>query len=277
MIERIEIVKGGYSALYGTDALGGVVNIITKKGTRNETTVDVSFGSNSRQSYQLTNQGVTGKFSYFISGGLDRSNPYNYKGTTDILSEHSDYNNNNFFIRMDNRFTDRVSINLDMTHKGRNGYDDMDKDIYNNVAVSYSFKESTSTPSWLRYFDNHESAWMGNARIVAFEGREKMQGVEYQNSWEIGRHKIIAENYIEILCVNLMGIMDSGWASDANNQNTFVSSKYALFDLNASYDINGVSTVYFKFNNFTNQEYSSVNKQWHSPGRCFIGGATFRF
>lgn len=29
-IERIEIVKGGYSAIYGADALGGVVNIITK-------------------------------------------------------------------------------------------------------------------------------------------------------------------------------------------------------------------------------------------------------
>ena len=31
MIERIEIVKGGGSALYGTDAVGGVINIITKK------------------------------------------------------------------------------------------------------------------------------------------------------------------------------------------------------------------------------------------------------
>ncbi|MGA2505921.1 MAG: TonB-dependent receptor [Chitinispirillaceae bacterium] len=31
MIERIEIVEGGQSALYGMDAVGGVVNIITKK------------------------------------------------------------------------------------------------------------------------------------------------------------------------------------------------------------------------------------------------------
>jgi vitamin B12 transporter len=30
-IERIEIVKGGGSALYGSDAVGGVVNVITKK------------------------------------------------------------------------------------------------------------------------------------------------------------------------------------------------------------------------------------------------------
>ncbi|MCK8286018.1 TonB-dependent receptor plug domain-containing protein, partial [Erwinia amylovora] len=31
-IERIEVVKGPSSALYGADALGGVVNIITRRG-----------------------------------------------------------------------------------------------------------------------------------------------------------------------------------------------------------------------------------------------------
>src|SRR5439155_5635171 len=31
MVERIEILKDGASALYGSEAIGGVVNIITKK------------------------------------------------------------------------------------------------------------------------------------------------------------------------------------------------------------------------------------------------------
>ncbi len=30
MIERVEVVRGGGSALYGANAIGGVVNIITK-------------------------------------------------------------------------------------------------------------------------------------------------------------------------------------------------------------------------------------------------------
>jgi outer membrane receptor for ferrienterochelin and colicins len=45
MIERIEIVRGGTSALYGADAMGGVVNIITKSRAQNHLTLSVSNGS----------------------------------------------------------------------------------------------------------------------------------------------------------------------------------------------------------------------------------------
>ncbi|MGQ8366985.1 TonB-dependent receptor plug domain-containing protein [Glaciecola sp. 1036] len=41
-IERIEILKDGASALYGSDAVAGVINIITKKGDDKTITVDIS-------------------------------------------------------------------------------------------------------------------------------------------------------------------------------------------------------------------------------------------
>lgn len=39
MIERVEIVRGGGSALYGSGAIGGVINVIRKKPTKNEGSV----------------------------------------------------------------------------------------------------------------------------------------------------------------------------------------------------------------------------------------------
>ncbi|NMR25272.1 TonB-dependent receptor [Pseudoalteromonas sp. NEC-BIFX-2020_015] len=41
-IERVEILKDGASSLYGSDAVAGVINIITKKGDDKSVTVDIS-------------------------------------------------------------------------------------------------------------------------------------------------------------------------------------------------------------------------------------------
>jgi len=42
MVERIEVLKDGASALYGSDAVAGVINVITKKGDSKSVTVDIS-------------------------------------------------------------------------------------------------------------------------------------------------------------------------------------------------------------------------------------------
>ena len=193
MIERIEIVKGGYSALYGTDALGGVINVITKKGNRNETTIDFNFGSWSKRNYELTNQGTVGKFSWFLTGSLGKSHAYGYKGAEDdVLGRVSDYSDNSFSLRMDNRFTDRDSLTFEVTHKMHKWFGNKADGLYNNVSFSYNFKEGTTTPSWLRYFNNYKSTWFQSLVGKSEHPNMRMQGLEYQNGWELGRHKIIA-------------------------------------------------------------------------------------
>lgn len=53
-IERVEAVKGPMAALYGSDALGGVINIITKKPQEGvESSISLSGGSASSQAQQL--------------------------------------------------------------------------------------------------------------------------------------------------------------------------------------------------------------------------------
>ena len=68
-IERIEIVKGPQSTLYGSEAMAGVINIITKRG-KGSAKVDASFEGGSHGTY---------KPSLGISGGGEG---YDYRLTT---------------------------------------------------------------------------------------------------------------------------------------------------------------------------------------------------
>ncbi len=69
MIEKIEIYRGPASALYGANALGGVVNIITKSGKdEQKRTAGFSYGSNDTQKYQASYQNRNDDLGYYFTG-----------------------------------------------------------------------------------------------------------------------------------------------------------------------------------------------------------------
>lgn len=70
IIEKIEIYRGPASALYGANALGGVINIITKKGLEaEEGRVKISYGSYNTQKYQLSYQDRGDDVDYYYISG----------------------------------------------------------------------------------------------------------------------------------------------------------------------------------------------------------------
>jgi len=69
-IERIEIVKGTQSTLYGSDAVAGVINIISKKGEKKPFNVNVDLSAGSYNTFQgnIALSGTNGKAqTYFLS------------------------------------------------------------------------------------------------------------------------------------------------------------------------------------------------------------------
>lgn len=65
-IERIEILKGSASAIYGSDAKGGVINIITRNPQEDKSVLKISGGNFSGESYSFLNEGVKNDWTYRV-------------------------------------------------------------------------------------------------------------------------------------------------------------------------------------------------------------------
>jgi len=81
-IQRIEVVRGPASSLYGSDAMGGVINIITRGGTE-EPSLDVTAGAGSFDGLLLSaSHGYRlGDLSYFVSAQHSESQVARELGT----------------------------------------------------------------------------------------------------------------------------------------------------------------------------------------------------
>lgn len=106
-VERIEVIRGSASALFGEGGMGGVINIVTQSGKETPAWLaSVAGGSFDTQSYRLASGGEHGKFSYY--GGFQRTLSTGFRENTDVRISA-------FQGSADYHLSDRQSLGFDLT------------------------------------------------------------------------------------------------------------------------------------------------------------------
>ena len=139
LIDRIEVVKGPRGALWGSDAIGGVIQIFTKKLQSGEGYVTAGMGSHG---YWKTEAAIglgDAMNSLTIAGALEDSDGFNatdYAGQAD----NDGYDRQSFSINGQSQLTDEYSLNLVSRYeKGGSQYDSQwggaDEEEHKNYSV----------------------------------------------------------------------------------------------------------------------------------------------
>ncbi|MDR2876570.1 MAG: TonB-dependent receptor [Chromatiales bacterium] len=150
LIERIEVVKGPRSALYGSDAIGGVINIITRRATQGDE-VDISAAGGSFDTTRFT-AGARHASDSGMRFGVDVSS-YNTDGFAPSTS--SDVKRGHDNLGVNAHVGQRFSLfDVELTHfqaQGNTEYLDfflapLDQDFLNSVTALRF--EATPSANW---------------------------------------------------------------------------------------------------------------------------------
>ena len=134
MIDRVEVVRGGGSALFGASAIGGTINIITKEPIRNSASFGHTFmsqgGSNSFDNVTTGNVSLVSdvnKAGIYAYGQTRTRQGYDYDG--DGYTESPELNNQTFGLNSYLRLSpySKLSLQYHGIHEFRRGGNKLDQ------------------------------------------------------------------------------------------------------------------------------------------------------
>jgi vitamin B12 transporter len=130
-IEKIEIVRGPASSLYGQDAIGGVVQIFTKKGLKGfKPYVGIGYGSYNTSNFQSGIRGGNDQTTYAInfstinSDGFSAFVPNPANAANSINLDKDGYKNYSLSSSLNHKINQDYEIDLQyFSSKGKNQFD----------------------------------------------------------------------------------------------------------------------------------------------------------
>ena len=133
-IDRIEILQGSQSALYGSSAIGGVISLTTKKATKDETTLSLEAGSYGTVSLKAGKTFLSENSDVLVSGSYFSTDGFSAKADG---IENDGYSSSRMSVTGNYYISDTNSVSVSMFKQDENG----DQDGYD--PISFAFIDKT--------------------------------------------------------------------------------------------------------------------------------------
>ncbi|NVK17775.1 MAG: TonB-dependent receptor [Methylocystaceae bacterium] len=198
-IERIEIVRGPQSTLYGGDAIGGVINIITKKGKgAPRSSVSAEYGSYNTKNLKASLSGAQQKLSYAVSASYLNTQGFSSADERNGNDEEDGAENLTVNASLGVDFNDNFSVETKLRHMRSEIENDnwpgsravdrndnmrkLESSAYLGANLALFDKRLTNKVG-VSYISSERDTYIGEARNSYFDGFKNK--FEYQGNFKI--------------------------------------------------------------------------------------------
>ena len=149
-IERIEIIKGSRAAIYGSDALAGVINIITRES--DNLSVSATFGSDAYQDYQIAGSVKAGDVTTAFNAGFEKTD--NFDVLQGAAPDEDGFENKNLGFKVN--YTDTHFGNFKLLGQYSEGFADYDSRFSpaDSTIERGDFKNYQLSAGWNKDYKN---------------------------------------------------------------------------------------------------------------------------
>ncbi|MCK8118313.1 TonB-dependent receptor [Pseudoalteromonas sp. 2CM37A] len=153
-IERIEIIKGSRAAVYGSDALAGVINIITRDA--NNLSLDATFGSDDYQNYQVAGSVNSKDVTTSFNAGYEKTDGFD--ALQGVAPDDDGYENKNLGFKVN--YSDEHYGDFKLLGQYSEGYADYDSSFSpaTSTVERGDFKNYQLSAGWNKHYTNQSHA-----------------------------------------------------------------------------------------------------------------------